>query len=250
MCLQLFSHVCEHLTPKYEETREDMRHVTLKLLSGDPNLSTDIFTGDALNFTVTSYQGTLDYTFRFQIVPTRVLVLVFVTPHYSFALLLKYFSFVSHLSLRFFPSVYSFLSLCLFSSFFCLCWFLWLFSLLRIPFHRHFIQSTNKLPGSSVSIVSDYGLDYRAIEVRFPAEAKDFSSSLCVQTGSGAHPASCTMGTGGLFPGGNRRRAMTLTTHPHLVPRSWMNRSYTSSPRTCLRGCSGTALASAFNLWR
>jgi hypothetical protein len=30
----------------------------------------------------------------------------------------------------------------------------------------------------------------------------DFSSSLCVQTGSGAHPASCTMGTGGTFPWG------------------------------------------------
>jgi hypothetical protein len=25
---------------------------------------------------------------------------------------------------------------------------------------------------------------------------------LCVQTGSGAHPASCTVGTGGLFPRG------------------------------------------------
>jgi hypothetical protein len=56
--------------------------------------------------------------------------------------------------------------------------------------------------GSSVSIVSDYGLDDRAIGVRFPAEAKDFSSSLCVQTGSGAHPASCPMGTRGPFPGG------------------------------------------------
>jgi hypothetical protein len=57
-------------------------------------------------------------------------------------------------------------------------------------------------PGSSVSIVSGYGLDDRAIEVRCPAGAKDFSSSLCVQTGSGVHPASCTMGTGGPFPGG------------------------------------------------
>jgi hypothetical protein len=56
--------------------------------------------------------------------------------------------------------------------------------------------------GSSVSVVSDYGLDDRAIGVQSPAEAKDFSSSLCVQTGSGAHPASCTMGTGGPFPGG------------------------------------------------
>jgi hypothetical protein len=34
-----------------------------------------------------------------------------------------------------------------------------------------------------------------------PAGAKDFSSILCVQTGSGAHPASCTMGTGGPFHG-------------------------------------------------
>jgi hypothetical protein len=52
-------------------------------------------------------------------------------------------------------------------------------------------------PGSSGSIVSDYGLDDRAIGVRFPAGTKDFSSILCVQTGSEAHPASCTMGTGG-----------------------------------------------------
>jgi hypothetical protein len=53
--------------------------------------------------------------------------------------------------------------------------------------------------------VSDYGLDDRAIGVRSQAEAKDFSSNLCVHTGSGAHPASCTMGTGGPFPGGKAR---------------------------------------------
>jgi hypothetical protein len=53
--------------------------------------------------------------------------------------------------------------------------------------------------------VSDYGLHDRAIEVRSQAGAKDFSSDLCVQTGSGAHPASCTMGTGGPFPGGKPR---------------------------------------------
>jgi hypothetical protein len=34
---------------------------------------------------------------------------------------------------------------------------------------------------------------------------KDFSFSLCVQTGSGAHPASCTMDTGGIFPGAKVR---------------------------------------------
>jgi hypothetical protein len=57
-------------------------------------------------------------------------------------------------------------------------------------------------PGSSGSIVSDYGLDDRAIEVRSPAGAEDFSYNVCFQTGSGAHPASCPMGTGGPFPGG------------------------------------------------
>jgi hypothetical protein len=49
---------------------------------------------------------------------------------------------------------------------------------------------------------SNYGLDDRAIGVRSPAGAEDFSSNLCVQTGSGAQPASCTMGTGGPFPRG------------------------------------------------
>jgi hypothetical protein len=48
--------------------------------------------------------------------------------------------------------------------------------------------------GSSDSIVSDYGVDDRAIEVRSPTGA-DFSSTPCVQTGSEAHPASCPMGT-------------------------------------------------------
>jgi hypothetical protein len=53
--------------------------------------------------------------------------------------------------------------------------------------------------------VSGYGLDDRAIEVLFPAEEKDFSSNLFVLTGSGAHPASSTMGTGGPFPGTKAR---------------------------------------------
>jgi hypothetical protein len=72
--------------------------------------------------------------------------------------------------------------------------------------------------GSSVSM-SDYGLDDRAIEVRFPERTKGISSSLCVQTVSGAHPASCPLGTGFLSPGVKRGRGVTLTTHPYLVPR-------------------------------
>jgi hypothetical protein len=53
--------------------------------------------------------------------------------------------------------------------------------------------------------VSDYGLDDRAIGVRSPAGAKGFFSILCVQTGSGEHPASCTMGTGSPFSGAKAR---------------------------------------------
>jgi hypothetical protein len=52
------------------------------------------------------------------------------------------------------------------------------------------------------------GLDMRwgwTTGVRSPAGAKDFSSSLCVQTGSGAPPASCPLGTGGPFPRGKAR---------------------------------------------
>jgi hypothetical protein len=38
-----------------------------------------------------------------------------------------------------------------------------------------------------------------------------------VQTGPGAHPASCTMGTGS-FPGVKNRRGVTLTPNPILLP--------------------------------
>jgi hypothetical protein len=70
---------------------------------------------------------------------------------------------------------------------------------------------------SSGSIVSDYRLDDRAIGVRSPAGAEDFSSSLYVQTGSGAHPASCRIGTGGPFPGGKARLGRDAD---HLPPSS------------------------------
>jgi hypothetical protein len=53
--------------------------------------------------------------------------------------------------------------------------------------------------------VSGYGLDDRAIKFGSRQRRKDLSSSLCVQTGSGAHPASCTMCTGSPFPGGKAR---------------------------------------------
>jgi hypothetical protein len=61
-------------------------------------------------------------------------------------------------------------------------------------FFLNFIQILINITSrvSSGSIVSDYGLNDRAIGVRSPAGAKDFSSILCVQTG-------------GPFPGGKAR---------------------------------------------
>jgi hypothetical protein len=75
-------------------------------------------------------------------------------------------------------------------------------------------------PGSVVSTVSGYGLDDRAIDVRSPTGAKEFSSSLCVQTGSGATQSPVKWVPGVLSLELKRGRGVTLTTHPHLVPRS------------------------------
>ena len=61
---------------------------------------------------------------------------------------------------------------------------------------------------SSVGITTGYGLDGPGIESMWEGR---FSAP--VQTGPGAHPASCTMGTGS-FPGVKRGRGVTLTPHP------------------------------------
>jgi hypothetical protein len=73
--------------------------------------------------------------------------------------------------------------------------------------------SHTRSPGSSVGIATDYGLDGPGIESRWGR----FSAP--IQTGPGAHPASCTMGTGS-FPGIESGRGLTLTPHPLLVSRS------------------------------
>jgi len=78
-------------------------------------------------------------------------------------------------------------------------------------------------PGSSIGIATDYGLDGPGIESRW---GRDFPP---VQTGPGAHPASCTMGTGA-FPGVKCGRVVTLTTHPLLAPRSWKSRAIPLPP--------------------
>jgi hypothetical protein len=76
------------------------------------------------------------------------------------------------------------------------------------------------------------------------AEAKDFSSSLCVQTSSEAHPASYPMGTGGSFSESKERPGRDADHSHHLVLRSRMRTNYTSCSPWHLHGSSGTALHS------
>jgi len=70
--------------------------------------------------------------------------------------------------------------------------------------HTHVVY---RGPGSVDSIATGYGLDGPGIESRREAR---FSAP--VQTGPGAHPASCKMGTGS-FPGVKSGRGVMLTPH-------------------------------------
>jgi hypothetical protein len=59
-----------------------------------------------------------------------------------------------------------------------------------------------------------------------------------VQTGPGAHPASCT----GSFPGVKCGRVVLLTTHPLLAPRSWKSRAIPLPPLDHNRACNRVTL--------
>ena len=69
-------------------------------------------------------------------------------------------------------------------------------------------------PGSVVGIATGYGLDGPGIESRWGGAR--FSAPL--QSGHGAHLASCTLGAGCLSKG-ESGKGVALTTHPYLAPR-------------------------------
>jgi hypothetical protein len=83
-----------------------------------------------------------------------------------------------------------------------------------------------------------YGLDDRPIEVRYPPGQRIFPLASVSKPDLGPTQPPCTMSTGVLSPGLKHGRGVTLTTHPHLVSRSGMSRSYTYSPPKPLRGVS------------
>ena len=84
-------------------------------------------------------------------------------------------------------------------------------------------------PGNSVGIATE--LRAGRSGDRIPVGARFFTP---VQTVLGAHPASCTMGTGS-FPGVKSDRAVTLTPHHLLVPWSRKSRAITLHPLCALR---------------
>jgi len=73
-------------------------------------------------------------------------------------------------------------------------------------------------PGSSVGTATELQAGRSRIKSQWGREFPP------VQTGPGAHPASCTIGTGS-FLGVNCSWGVLLTTHPLLVPQSWNSRA-------------------------
>jgi hypothetical protein len=101
----------------------------------------------------------------------------------------------------------------------------------------HYIP--NYPPYLEISILSDYRLDYRSTGIRswqrqriFPLA---FMSLRPIQVAVQLEPDV-------LYLGLKCNRGVTLTTHPHLVSRSRMSRSYTSLPCRLYGGCGTTFL--------
>jgi hypothetical protein len=84
------------------------------------------------------------------------------------------------------------------------------------------------VPGTSVGIAADYGLDGPGIEKKIPVGVKFFAY---VQTGPVTHPASCTMGTVSFQ---EVKRPGRGADHPSLpsavIENDW---SYTATPSLC-----------------
>jgi hypothetical protein len=69
-----------------------------------------------------------------------------------------------------------------------------------------------------VSVVTGYGLDGRG---SIPGMGNRFFSTLSVQIGSGAHPATYSVGTEGSFGGGKAAGMVELYLHSPKRLQSW-----------------------------
>jgi hypothetical protein len=98
-------------------------------------------------------------------------------------------------------------------------------------FGRYFFKWSR---GSSVSVVSDYGLDDRG---SIPDRGRGFFSlAFASRPALGPTQPPVQWVPRVLSPGVKRGRVLMLTTHNHLVPRPRMSTSYASSPLKRLHG--------------
>ena len=96
--------------------------------------------------------------------------------------------------------------------------------------------------GSLVGIATELRAGGSGIESPW---GRDFPPA---QTGPGAHPASCKMGTGS-FPGVKCGRGVLLTTHPLLVPLPWKSRAIPLYPNSGPhRACKGITLTFIYKI--
>jgi hypothetical protein len=121
-----------------------------------------------------------------------------------------------------------------------------------IAFYRHtkklvenvFLYSShlNKEICWELGLLSQYSVWLRTRQSgdrdSIPGRGKGVSSSLSARPARGHTQFPVQWVPGVLSPGVKGGRCVTLTTHPHLVPRSRMSRSYTSSPPKRLHGVS------------
>ena len=99
------------------------------------------------------------------------------------------------------------------------------------------LVTRQKGPGRVIGIETGYWLDGPGIESRWGGA----KFSALFQTGPGAHPASCTLGTGS-YPGVKSGRAVTLTLHPLLVPWSRKCSAIPLLPLSAVRPVQGCTL--------
>jgi hypothetical protein len=70
-------------------------------------------------------------------------------------------------------------------------------------------------------MVSDYELDDRGSGFDPREKQRIFLLASASRPGSGAHPASCLMGTGGPFPGGKGRPGRDADHSPQIYRQNW-----------------------------
>jgi hypothetical protein len=104
-----------------------------------------------------------------------------------------------------------------------------------------YFSQYNGSRGILYSIVSDHGLDYRAIRVRSPAAVADFSSNFCPDRLWG-HPASYPMGNVSPFPWVIARQVRDADHFPHPCRGKEWVRAIFPLPTNAFVACSGTAL--------